>query len=166
MLIPGSECLGSYKMIVQLKTFIPLFKIRGSQKNCFSKGFIISNNFPNLQGEPLRRKNKQMKPNSKPQKTKGIGEKKVHFQGSETDLPTGIDESEYYDNDISYREYFTDTDVCLTEEKLEEMVNYVTDAYGPHCGHTPNAVGRIRLRVIVRICTERERERERHLNEL
>jgi hypothetical protein len=55
-----------------------------------------------------------MKPNSKPKKSKGTDKSEMHFEESESCFPTGTEENELYDDDVSYGvDYFTNTDVYL-----------------------------------------------------
>jgi antitoxin component YwqK of YwqJK toxin-antitoxin module len=57
---------------------------------------------------------KKIRPNSKPKKTESTCKKKIHFEESEYDLSTNIDEKELYDDDVSNDGYyFADEFVCL-----------------------------------------------------
>jgi hypothetical protein len=50
-----------------------------------------------------------MKPNYKPKKGKGTGERKIYFEERECDFPTDIYENEICDDDVSDDgDYFTD----------------------------------------------------------
>jgi hypothetical protein len=71
---------------------------------------------------------------------------KIHFEESESDLTTGIDENEFYDDDNSADgNNLTDEDVCLI------CGEYGNTANGAHCGHTRSAVSQIPLRAKVKL---------------
>jgi len=59
-------------------------------------------------------KQRKMKPNYKAKKTKGMTERKIYFEESESDLPAFIYESVFYDDDVSDDgEYVSYRDVFL-----------------------------------------------------
>jgi hypothetical protein len=88
-------------------------------------------------------KQKKIIPNSKTKKRKVTCKKKTHFL-SESDLPTHIDDKEFYDDDISVDGgYFTAKDECLTCVKSGK--SYGTKAHGTYYGITRSAAVWIHL---------------------
>jgi hypothetical protein len=57
-------------------------------------------------------KQKKVKPNSEPKKTKQKVRRKIHFEESESGLPTDIDGNELHDDVSSDGNYLIKTNVC------------------------------------------------------